>query len=107
MALPSSPRRVFSLEQAVDAAAPLAALQERLRASQWCLEQIQPLMPAPLRTQVTAGPLDGNEWCLLVRSAAASAKLRQLLPTFVQALAQRGAQVSAIRLKVQTPTHGR
>lgn len=92
---------MFSLEQAVGESSSLAALQERIRASSWCLEQVQHLIPTTLRRHVKAGPLQEGDWCLLVGSAAASTKLRQLLPTLQQTLTQKGAQVTAIRIKVQ------
>jgi hypothetical protein len=38
---------------------------------------------------------------LLVGSAAASTKLRQLLPSIQAALTQHGFEVTAIRIKVQ------
>ncbi len=94
-------RNMFSLEQAVGAAPSLAALQERIQASSQCLNQVRHLIPAPLQRQVQAGPIDGGEWCLLVGSAAASTKLRQLLPALQQELTQNGAQVTSIRLKIQ------
>lgn len=92
---------IFSLEQAADAAPSLAALQERIRESQRCMEQVEHLIPAAMRRQVRAGPIQDAEWCLLVGSTAASTKLRQLLPALQQALTQKGLQVSAIRIKVQ------
>mgnify|MGYP006187435673 CR=1 FL=1 len=70
----------LSLEQAVGAAPSLAALQERIRASALCLNQVRHLIPASLQRQVQAGPIEDGEWCLLVGNAAASTKLRQLLP---------------------------
>lgn len=94
-------RNMFSLEQAVGAAPSLAALQERILASSHCLNQVRHLIPAPLQRQVQAGPIDNGEWCLLVGSAAASTKLRQLLPALQQELTQNGAQVTSIRLKIQ------
>lgn len=94
---------MFSLEQAAEAAPTLAALQARIRESRWCLDQVLPLIPVTLRQHVRPGPLQDQEWCLLVPSAAASTKLRQLLPSLQQALTQKGAQVNAIRIKVQTP----
>jgi hypothetical protein len=94
---------VYSLQEAVGAAPGLAELQARVRASQRCLERVQQVMPHALRSQVAAGPLQDSEWCLLVRSSAAAAKLRQLLPAMREALHESGAQVSAIRIKVQTP----
>jgi hypothetical protein len=45
--------------------------------------------------------MQDTEWCILVNSAAASTKLRQLLPAMQQVLTQNGVQVSAIRIKVQ------
>ena len=104
MASDPRPRTVFSLEQAVSAAPSLALLQERIRESQACMDQIRHLIPAAMRQQVTAGPLQNQEWCLLVVSAAASTKLRQLLPAIQQTLTAGGAQVNAIRIKVQMPT---
>lgn len=97
-----APRHQYSLEQAVQAAPTLAALQERIRESQRCLQRIQHLIPGPLRRQVQAGPIQDQEWCLLVGNTAASSKLRQLVPAFLQALTQEGLEVSAIRIKVQT-----
>jgi hypothetical protein len=100
---PRSNSHVFSLEQAAGVAPSLALLQERIRASHRCLEQVRHMIPAPLRTLVQAGPLDGDEWCLLVGSASASTKLRQLLPTMQRHLCSSGLQVNSIRLKIQTP----
>ncbi|MES2843293.1 MAG: hypothetical protein V4794_23700 [Pseudomonadota bacterium] len=103
MATDQRPRTLYSLEQAVGAAPSLALLRERIRESQGCMDQIRHLIPAAMRQQVVAGPLQDQEWCLLVGSAAASTKLRQLLPAIQQALTQSGAQVNAIRIKVQMP----
>lgn len=103
MATDQRPRTLYSLEQAVGAAPSLALLRERIRESQGCMDQIRHLIPAAMRQQVVAGPLQDQEWCLLVGSAAASTKLRQLLPAIQQALTRSGAQVNAIRIKVQIP----
>ncbi|QHE87957.1 DciA family protein [Hydrogenophaga sp. BPS33] len=103
MPTPPTSHNTFTLAQAAGAAPSLAALQERIRESQWCLEQIRHLIPAGLRAHVRSGPLQDQEWCLLVASGAASTKLRHLLPALQLALTQRGAQVTAIRIKVQTP----
>ncbi|MFM6985851.1 MAG: hypothetical protein ACKOXQ_04385 [Hydrogenophaga sp.] len=96
-------RHQFSLEEAVSAAPSLAALQEQVRASQSCLKRIEHLIPAPLWRQIHAGPIQGEEWCLLVSHTAAATKLRQLVPLFLQALAQESPAVSTIRIKVQAP----
>jgi hypothetical protein len=95
--------RVFSLEQAVGAEPTLAMLQRRVRASRDCLDMVRHLIPAPLHKQLVAGPLNNGEWCLLVASSAASTKLRQLLPAIQKHLAEQGAEVTSVRLKVQTP----
>jgi hypothetical protein len=92
---------MLSLAQAVGEAPSLAALQERIRASQHCLQIVRPLIPSTLRQHIKAGPMQDTEWCILVNSAAASTKLRQLLPAMQQVLTQNGVQVSAIRIKVQ------
>lgn len=92
---------MLSLEQAVGASPSLAALQQRVQDSQRYLECVSPVLPAPLRSQIKAGPIQDGEWCLLVANAAVSAKLRQLLPALMVALSKSGAQVTAIRIKVQ------
>lgn len=97
-------RTLYSLEQAVGAAPSLALLQERIRQSQGFMDQIRHLVPAAMRQHVVAGPLQNQEWCLLVNSAAVSTKLRQLLPAIQQTLSASGAQVNAIRIKVQMPS---
>jgi hypothetical protein len=91
----------FSLVQAVDAAPALAALQERIRDSNRFLCLVRHLLPGTLQQQVKAGPIQEGEWCLLVNNTAASTKLRQMLPAIQRELTQNGAQVSAIRIKVQ------
>jgi hypothetical protein len=92
---------MLSLEQAVDSAPSLAALQQRIRHSQRCLEWIKPVLPTGLRKQVKAGPIQDAEWCVLVSNASVSTKLRQLLPLLLSTLNQNGAQVNTIRIKVQ------
>ena len=92
----------FSLEDAAGAAPTLKALKQRIQASQWCLEQVKHLIPSTLRDHVKSGPLQEGEWCLLVGNAAALTKLRQLLPTLEKELKCKGAQLTSIRLKVQT-----
>jgi hypothetical protein len=92
---------MLRLEQAISSAPSLAALQERVRESQRCLEQVKPLIPQSLRQHVEAGPIEGTEWCLLVCSAAASTKLRQLLPALLVILNENGLKITGIRIKVQ------
>lgn len=93
----------FTLEQAVDAAPSLASLQERIRDSQRYLDEVRNLLPTALRSQVQAGPVTDHEWCMLVGNSAVSTKLRQLVPLLLATLNEKGAQITAIRIKVQTP----
>ena len=92
----------ISLMQAAEASPTLARLAELTRDSRARLQAVEPLIPAALRTTITAGPIDGDTWCLLVSSTASAAKLRQLLPSLEAALKSRGWVVNAIRVKVQT-----
>lgn len=92
---------MLSLNEAVGSAPSLAALCERVRESQRLIEQVRHLIPTGLRPHIQAGPLDDTEWCLLVDSASASTKVRQMLPALLQTLNQNGAKINAIRIKVQ------
>ncbi len=92
-----------TLEQAAGEAPTLAALQARISKSSAHLDQIRHLLPPALRNQVIAGPLTDGQWCILVKSAAAATKIRQLLPRLMESLNQSGAQISAIRVKIQGP----
>lgn len=94
-------RSTLSLVEAVESAPSLAALQQRIRISQACLQQIQPLIPTNLKPYLTAGPVEDQEWCLLVAHAAASTKLRQLAPAMLKIFARNGLPITSIRIKVQ------
>lgn len=93
--------RPVTLLQATQASPTLARLTELSRDSVARLKAIQPLIPAPLRSAITAGPIDGPVWCLIVNSNAAAAKLRQLLPALETHLRTTGWEITSIRLKVQ------
>jgi hypothetical protein len=90
------------LARALDRAAPLSGLLQRLQASQACLAAVKACLPPALATQVKAGPLDEEGWTLLASNASVSAKLRQLQPRLAMALADSGLKVTAIRVKVQS-----
>ncbi len=90
------------LARALDRAAPLASLLQRLQASQACLAAVKRCLPPALAAHVKAGPLDEEGWTLLAANAAVSAKLRQLQPRLAMALADSGLKVTAIRVKVQS-----
>ncbi len=89
------------LHQAAEESPALARLVDRVRASSSRLAAIRPLLPAPLRAAVQAGPIDEGQWCLLVSSNAVAAKLRQFVPTLQMHLEAKGLAVSGIRIKVQ------
>ena len=92
-----------TLLQATQASPTLARLTELSQDSTARLKAIESLIPVVLRPAIKAGPIDGTNWCLLVGSNAAAAKIRQLLPALEAHLRIKGWQVSAIRLKVQIP----
>jgi hypothetical protein len=90
-----------TLQQATLDSPTLARLTELTRDSVARLQAIAPLLPAALRANVKAGPIDGPVWCLLLETNAAAAKLRQMLPALEAHLRSKGWAVDAIRLKVQ------
>lgn len=87
---------------ALEKSAPLTVLRMRLQDSNARLAAIQDHLPASLAPHVKAGPVDDDGWSLLAANASVAAKLRQLLPRLEEVLSQRGWQVSAIRIKVQS-----
>lgn len=91
-----------SLQQASQESPTLARLTALTRESSERLRAIEALIPVGLRPTIQAGPIDGDSWCLLVKSNSAAAKLRQLAPALQAHLRSRGWEVNAIRLKVQT-----
>lgn len=91
-----------TLQQASAESPTLHMLTALTRDSSERLKAIELLLPAGLRQSVQAGPIDGSTWCLLVKSNAAAAKIRQLLPALQAHLRSRGWEVNSIRLKVQT-----
>ena len=103
MTTPASNRRLHpvTLQQAAEDSPTLARLTQLARESGERLKAVQSLIPAPLRCAVRPGPIDGADWCLLVDSNAAAAKLRQVIPALLAHLCHCGWQVTSIRLKVQ------
>lgn len=100
----------FTLQQAVEQSPTLAGLAAQARDTTERLRALEELIPGELRGAIQAGPVNEKDWCLLVRSSAAAAKLRQLLPVLQARLKAKGWEVSTIRLKVQMsraapPTH--
>jgi hypothetical protein len=89
-----------SLHQAIGnapALAHLAGLAEQSLAMYRC---VQNLIPAPLRPHIRPGPLQAQDWCLMVSHGAAAAKLRQLAPLLQTRLRQEGWDVQNVRVKI-------
>jgi hypothetical protein len=90
-----------SLQQATQDSPTLARLTELAMEASARLKTIEPLIPAPLRPAVKAGPIDGTVWCLIVDNNSVAAKLRQSLPALEAHLRTKGWEITSIRLKVQ------
>lgn len=93
--------QAVTLLQATQESPTLARLSQLTQDSVARLKAIEPLLPVSLRPAVTAGPIEGTGWCLLVSNNAAAAKLRQVLPALQAHLRSNGWEVTSIRLKVQ------
>ncbi|MEO5661252.1 MAG: hypothetical protein ABIQ90_15870 [Polaromonas sp.] len=89
-----------TLHQAVGESPSLARLTELVRESNQRLKAIEGLIPGTLHCAIKAGPIDGENWCLLVSGNAAAAKIRQLIPLIQASLQRQGWKVTAIRLKI-------
>jgi hypothetical protein len=96
--------QTVTLLQATQESPMLTRLSELSKDSVARLKAVEAMIPAVLRPAVIAGPIDGSNWCLIVNSNAAAAKIRQLLPAMAAHLRTKGWEVSAIRLKVQIPS---
>ena len=89
-----------SLLQAAQDSPTLSQLTVLMRESSQRLKALHVLIPPALRTAIQAGPIEGADWCLLVSSNAAAAKLRQMVPALLAHLRSQGHEVQTIRLKV-------
>lgn len=92
--------QALSIHQAAGNAPSLARLTELVQESNDRLKAIESLLPAALRPAIKAGPIDGENWCLLVNGNAAAAKVRQLIPLIQDRLLNKGWKVTSIRLKL-------
>jgi len=90
------------LAQALQRSEPLVRLGQLLRDSAARFDAIRPCLPAALAPHVKPGPVDELGWSLLAANASVAAKLRQLQPRLEAVLKERGWEVSAIRIKVQS-----
>ena len=90
-----------TLLQASQDSPTLLRLTELSRDSVARLQAVQALIPSALRPSVTAGPIDGAVWCLLLDNNATAAKIRQLVPSLESHLRSKGWVIGSIRLKVR------
>lgn len=104
--LPDSVPDALAMGDALGRSDVLRDLQQRLRMSQELLACARSVLPAELVDQIASGVLDEKGWTLLARTSAAAAKLRQCLPRIEASLTQKGRQVSAIRIRVQSRQTG-
>ena len=80
----------------------LAQLTQQAELSHRLLQCIAPHLPAALRAAVQAGPVLGQEWCLIVPNPSAAAKLRHLSPLLIDALAQPGPALQEGMPRIET-----
>jgi hypothetical protein len=90
------------LSRALDQSDSLADLLCRFRESEARLAAVQACLPELLRAAVKAGPLDKDNWTLLVGNASTAAKLRQLVPALEASLKDAGWAARALRVKIMS-----
>ena len=89
------------MERAVEQSSSLAQLSALSRESQTRLQSLQRVLPPLLWAQLSAGPIEGETWCVLVSNNAVAAKIRQWVPAMAAHLRTRGWPVETIRVKVR------
>ena len=97
---PHRPHQAVSFSQAIDNSPTLAKLAMMARQSGDMLKSVERLLPPSLRASVQAGPIEGDNWCLLVTGSAAAAKVRQLVPALQAQLKADGLAIQTIRRTV-------
>ena len=99
---PSIRGRALTVERAVEQSTSLAQLSALTRESQTRLQSLQRVLPPLLWAQLSAGPIEGDTWCVLVSNNAVAAKLRQWIPAMAAHLRTQGWPVNTIRVKVRS-----
>jgi hypothetical protein len=79
---------------------PLQRLQQRLRESRARFDTVQGCLPAGLLHFIKPGPLDEDQWTLLVSNQAIAAKLRHFQPLLEKSLRDAGWPLLTLRIKV-------
>ena len=90
----------ISVEQAASESPSLAHLVALTRESTARFKLVEPLIPPMLRAAIKPGPIEGDQWCLLVANNACAAKMKQLVPAMAAHLRVKGYPTADIRLKV-------
>lgn len=106
-----------TVQQILEEAPSLSQLKVRLALSQQCLKAVLPLIPAPMRKAVHAGPVELQDdpredgpiqqqqcWLLLVDNTAVAAKLRQLQPIIRLRLENSGLNIHNVKIQVLPQT---
>lgn len=90
----------MSLHQAIGEAPALSRLTHLVDQSAQMYRCVQGLIPPALQTHVRPGPLNEQDWCLMVTHSSAAAKLRQLVPLIRTRLQREGWAVTSVRVKI-------
>lgn len=90
----------LSMSQAIEGAPGLARLAHLVDQSSTMYRCVQGLIPPALRPHIKPGPVEAQDWCLMVNSNAAAAKLRQLVPLLRTRLQQDGWDILTVRVKI-------
>ncbi len=91
----------LSIRQVLAHTEPLQRLQQRVKASNERFNAVRGCLPAALLPHIKAGPLDEDQWTLLVSNQAVAAKLHHLQPHIEAALQGQGWRPCILRIKVQ------
>lgn len=78
----------------------LSDLIQLAQESSRMLSAVRQLIPQGLQSQITAGPWDRNQWCILVNNSSAATKMRHLQPALEAHLRTQGWAVQSMRFKV-------
>lgn len=91
----------ISLQEAASAAPVWAQLMQRLDLSHQCAQAVSAHIPPAMRAHIQFGVVTQGQWTVFVANNAAAAKLRQMVPVWLQALQQQQLPVQQIRLQIQ------
>ena len=86
--------------KAAQSAPGLAQLIGQAQGAQKRLQALKSLLPAPILNQLSAGPIEDGTWVLMIKSAAAANKLRQMAPAMSAHLRSQGWPIQSIQIKV-------